>query len=95
MRAHILVHLEASESGPVWWAESADFPGFSAAADTLVDLRRSATAALAELAEERGESLGPLQESLAVDGNGSEGADMPKLDQDVTEAASLVDAVSV
>lgn len=95
MRARILVHLEASESGPVWWAESADFPGFSAAADTLVDLRRRATAALSELAEERGESLGSLQESLALDGDGSEGPEMPTPDPDVTEAASLVDAVSV
>jgi hypothetical protein len=51
------VHLEATGEigdGFVWWAESDDEPGFSAAADHLPELLARARAALAEI---RGEEV--------------------------------------
>lgn len=95
MRARILVHLEASDSGPVWWAESPEFPGFSAAGDTLVNLRRRTNAALSELASERGELLQAVSELLAVDGGGSQGTEVESTDRGATEAASVIDAVTL
>jgi hypothetical protein len=55
VRAHQLwVHLEATDDAEapfVWWAEVVDeMPGFSAAANTLADLIRGATAAVTEIA---------------------------------------------
>jgi predicted RNase H-like HicB family nuclease len=46
------IHLEptgALEDGFVWWAESDDLPGFSAAADHLAELVSNAKSAIAEL----------------------------------------------
>ncbi len=34
------IHLEACDGEAVWWAEAEDFPGLSAAADTLDELKR-------------------------------------------------------
>ncbi len=45
----VLLHLEATDDGGVvWWAESGDVPGFTAAAPELVELRRRVRAALAD-----------------------------------------------
>lgn len=57
MEAEVLVHSETTESGQVWWAESLSAPGFSAAADTLGELRARVKAVLEELAAARGEDL--------------------------------------
>ncbi len=38
--ARFLVHMDAGDKEVVWWAESADIPGLSVAADTLTELRR-------------------------------------------------------
>lgn len=46
MKATLLIHVEPSEDEIVWWAESTDLPGFSAAAESLADLRVSARAAI-------------------------------------------------
>jgi predicted RNase H-like HicB family nuclease len=48
----LVIHIEAADGEAVWWAESPDVPGFSAAAPTLADLRDRATAALAELRDD-------------------------------------------
>jgi predicted RNase H-like HicB family nuclease len=40
MSVTVAIHLDPTESDVVWWAESADLPGFSAAAPTLRDLRK-------------------------------------------------------
>jgi predicted RNase H-like HicB family nuclease len=45
----LTIHLEAVEGEVVWWADSPDVPGFSAAAPSLVELRERATAALEEI----------------------------------------------
>jgi len=48
----LLIHLEQvpdPDPGFVWWAESPDLPGFSAAADHLPDLLRQAEAAIDDL----------------------------------------------
>jgi hypothetical protein len=45
----LVIHIEAADGEAVWWAESADVPGFSVAASTLAELRERATAALTEL----------------------------------------------
>lgn len=56
MRVNVLVHLEEvpEEPGYAWWAESADAPGFSAAADSLPELLRRVNAALPEVLAEAG-----------------------------------------
>lgn len=46
------IHLEAAGApgdGFVWWAESDDLPGFSAAADHLPELLVESTAAIKEI----------------------------------------------
>jgi hypothetical protein len=45
----LVIHIEAADGEAVWWAESPDVPGFSAAAPTLVELRERSIAALSEL----------------------------------------------
>jgi predicted RNase H-like HicB family nuclease len=47
----LIIHLEDADGEVVWWAESPDVPGFSAAAPSLDELRRRAIDALAELVE--------------------------------------------
>jgi hypothetical protein len=50
MRVELILHLETTDTGEiVWWADSPDVAGFSAAAPTLVALRERATAALRDL----------------------------------------------
>jgi len=52
----LLIHLERAEDEDgarlVWWAETDDLPGFSAAADHLPDLLDQAAAAINEIAGE-------------------------------------------
>ena len=64
MDVQLVIHLERADRDIVWWAETDDVPGFSAAADTLVDMRAHALAALAEIAAEQGETLGRVTERL-------------------------------
>lgn len=45
----LMIHLEHAEGEAVWWADSPDAPGFSAAASSLIELRERATAALEEI----------------------------------------------
>lgn len=52
MNIELMLHLERAEDRVVWWAETADVAGFSAAADTLVELRERARAALLEIVGE-------------------------------------------
>jgi hypothetical protein len=49
MAPTFLVHLERTDDGPSWWAVSEEVPGFSAAADTLTELRTRIRAALSDL----------------------------------------------
>lgn len=51
MQVNLLIHLEATGGDPacVWWAESPEMPGFSAAADHLPELLRQAQEAIDEL----------------------------------------------
>lgn len=56
MKVELLLHLELTGGDPrfVWWAESPQLPGFSAAADHLRDLLAQSRAAVGELLSERG-----------------------------------------
>jgi predicted RNase H-like HicB family nuclease len=45
----LVIHLEPAGEESVWWAESPDVEGFSAAAPTLAELRVQATAALRDI----------------------------------------------
>lgn len=40
MTVTFAIHLEQARDGVVWWAESEDARGLTAAADSLVELRR-------------------------------------------------------
>jgi len=42
MNVELIIHLEADGAEAVWWAESPDVAGFSAAAPTLAELRQMA-----------------------------------------------------
>lgn len=56
MPVTVLIHAELIEGPKLsWWAESPDVPGFSAAAETLVELRGLTSQTLRDLAEDRGE----------------------------------------
>lgn len=44
--AELLIHLESADGDVVWWAESPQVPGFTAAAPTLAELRELALDAL-------------------------------------------------
>lgn len=59
----ITVRYHAEDT--TWWAESADLPGFSAAADSLREVRRLVHAAVADLTEDDGYELLEAQESGA------------------------------
>jgi predicted RNase H-like HicB family nuclease len=45
----LIIHLEGGGGEVVWWSDSPDVPGFSAAAPSLAELRARATAALEEI----------------------------------------------
>lgn len=52
LNVRLLVHLEVVPGGDpafVWWAESDEVPGFSAAADHLPDLMKQAVDALGDI----------------------------------------------
>jgi predicted RNase H-like HicB family nuclease len=55
MTTELIIHLEVADGEVVWWAESPDLPGFTAAGSSLSELRELATAAIEEI---RG---GPVQ----------------------------------
>lgn len=40
MRVRMKLHVELADAAPVWWAESPDLAGFTAAANDLAELRR-------------------------------------------------------
>lgn len=46
MTVELLIHLEAADGEAVWWAESPDAPGFTAAAPDLAELRARCAEAL-------------------------------------------------
>jgi len=46
----VLVHVDPTDDGVSWWAESDDLPGFYALDDSLAGLRLHISAAVAELA---------------------------------------------
>lgn len=52
MNVELVIHLDSADDQAVWWAESDDVPGFSASADSLVELRRRAHAAIGEIVGE-------------------------------------------
>jgi hypothetical protein len=63
MGVELLIHLELVPAGHprfVWWAESPQLPGFSAAADHLPDLLRRAYAAVPEVLAEDGDDPGAI-----------------------------------
>lgn len=49
MTIELMLHLERADDQVVWWAETTDVPGFSAAADTLAELRERVRSALLEI----------------------------------------------
>ena len=59
------IHLEATDEDIVWWAESDDLPGVTAAAETLTEMRENLEAVLGDLSEERGEAIVVVAERLA------------------------------
>jgi predicted RNase H-like HicB family nuclease len=53
MKITLLIHLEPAETGkPVWWAESDELPGFTASADSLVELRSVVAEVLTDIGPE-------------------------------------------
>lgn len=65
MVVEMLIHLEAADGAAVWWAEVPELPGFSAAADTLAELRAQARAAIDEIVRDQGQVVGAVAERLA------------------------------
>ena len=61
MQVTLLIHLELAEgdAGPqfVWWAESPDIEGFSAAADHLPDLLADLEVSIPAILHERGDDI--------------------------------------
>ena len=49
MNTTMTFHLEKADQEFLWWVDSADAPGFYAAAETLCEVRRLAVAALVEM----------------------------------------------
>ena len=64
MNVTLLVHLEAVESGLVWWAESPEVPGFSVTSTTLRELQVRAKMAMADIAEDEGWVLDGIRAEL-------------------------------
>jgi hypothetical protein len=63
----LIVHHETTDDSAVWWAESPEFPGFSATDVSLDGLRARALEAIRDIAAERGERIGDVQTVLAED----------------------------
>jgi hypothetical protein len=58
MNVRLYVHVESTPSGPTWWAESPELPGFSAAASSLSELSVRAKWAVVDiLRDDFGEDL--------------------------------------
>ncbi len=71
----LIIHLDSADDGVVWWAESPEAPGFTAAADSLAELRELATTGLRGV-------LGDVSIVERLDGvplraDGRSGADVP------------------
>ena len=49
MTTELIIHLEVADGDVVWWAESPDLPGFTAAGSSLGELRERAMAAIEEI----------------------------------------------
>jgi hypothetical protein len=57
MTITVLIHMEPLDSGGVaWWAESPEVPGFSATAESLVELRVLAAHSIVDLLAENGQT---------------------------------------
>lgn len=59
--ATVLVHMEMTDDGVVWWGETVDVPGFYAAADSLQELMTQTELAIAELRAEGEAPEGELE----------------------------------
>lgn len=74
----MVIHLENADGEAVWWAESPQAPGFTAAAETLRELRALAYPALREFV-----GAGEIVERLSSgDGDSTVGAEV---DSDVSD----------
>lgn len=62
MSVTVLVHLDFTDAGrAMWWAEAPEFPGFSAADDSLARLRLISDQAIRDILEERGEDAAAVE----------------------------------
>lgn len=75
----LTIHLEGVDGEVVWWADSPDVPGFSAAAPNLIALRERATAALEEILG------GPVEIVERLDGKHVERRDVEHWDARVAQ----------
>lgn len=64
MDVTLRVRLERAVDKVVWWADSPELAGFSAAADSMGQLRDRARAAIVDILIERNEELGVVREEL-------------------------------
>ncbi len=80
MEVTLQIHLEAADEAIIWWAESDELPGLSAAADSLPELRELLDQALIEMSADIGESITIVSERLA-EAEDSESIEVPSADQ--------------
>lgn len=69
MDVRLLVHLERQAGDGIWWAEAPQVPGFSVAADSLVELQGLAKWALADILRENGDDTEPVNVTVELVAN--------------------------
>jgi hypothetical protein len=57
MDAQLVIHFDIANGQEVWWAESPDVPGFTASAETLLELRAGIAAVLGDISKDVGEEV--------------------------------------
>jgi predicted RNase H-like HicB family nuclease len=62
------IHLDAADKDFVWWAESDQLPGVTAAAGSLMEMREELDHVLADLSAESGDPIVVTTEILADSG---------------------------
>lgn len=67
MAITVRIHVELAAEGPIWWADSADLPGFTAADNSMQAVITRARLAIGELTSEGEDAAEPVKFEMVAD----------------------------
>lgn len=78
-KIRLLIHLEPTDAGLVWWTESPDVPGFSGTGQHLDDARIRAELAIRQILADQGVEEVSFTYQLVASGELSEGSEVKQV----------------